>query len=271
MTAILRQPLARFVALGLLILCVDSVLGVTEYAEDSGAQTVVVNREVRDTVEARLVASLGRTPSQEEREKALEHWVREEILVREARSLGLDRGDVLVRNRLAETMVYVHRSLQVPPEPSDEELRAVFAEESDRYAVPEKWSLRQLFTGEDRALADRLASRWQAGEDPVELGEEAQEAPGGPVLRGRTTERLEEQFGGEFVRGLAWLETEPVPLRSERGWHVVKVLSRQESKTPHFEEVRDRLAQRWRARWVEEASREATDALLERYEVVGWP
>jgi len=271
MRAFLRQPLARFVALGLLILLVDSLLGVTSFTEDTGAETVVVDANVRSTVDTQLHASLGRVPTTPERTEALERWVREEVLVREARSLGLDRTDALVRNRLAETMVYVSRSLQVAPEPTEEELRAAFAQERARYEVPEKWSIRQMYTGEDRALADRLAERWQAGEDPVSLGQEASEPPGGPVLRGRTGERLEEMFGEAFVLGLAWLEDEPAVLQSDRGWHVVKVMSRQEGKTPTFEEARDRLVQRWRARWVEEASQEATDALLERYEVIGWP
>ena len=271
MSALLRQPLAQFGVLGVLILAADGLLGVTPRPQDIGDETVVVDAGVREAVEAQLTASLGREPTAAERAGGLERWVREEVLVREARALGLDRGDALVRNRLAETMVYVHRSLQVAPEPTEEQLRALFVAERERYEVPEKWSIRHLYAADDRALADRLSARWQAGEDPVTLGKEVPPPPGGPVLRGRTTERLEELFGDDFVRGLPWLGATPSVLRSDRGWHVVEVLSRQEGKAPSFEQAHDRLAQRWRAQWVQEASREATDALLEQYEVVGWP
>ena len=129
MRGLSRQPLARFVALGLLIVCVDSLFGVTTYTEDIGAETVVVDDDVRKAVDGALFASLGRPPTADERAQALERWVREEVLVREARALGLDQATYWFGTVWPRRWQHV-RSLQVAPEPTDDELWSVFRAEA---------------------------------------------------------------------------------------------------------------------------------------------
>ncbi len=60
-------------------------------------------------------------------------YLREEALVREAQSLGLDQGDAIVRRRLIQKMELLLRGLSEPEPPTDEELRAYYDAHRDQY------------------------------------------------------------------------------------------------------------------------------------------
>ena len=193
-------------------------------------------------------------------------WVDTEILVREAERLGLDRQDPIIRERLAAKMSRVHAALEQAPEPSDEELGELWEKTRADFVLPARVTLRQLFSpDEDSARA--LAARWEAGEDPRILPGEP--APGGPVLRGRTPERLAELFGQDFADAVRSLDGEEiVVLESSEGWHAVQLQERQEAQELSFEEARDRLVVRWKTEQGRVMAARAAEDLRSRYEVL---
>ena len=58
----------------------------------------------------------------------MEAQLREEILVREAIALGLDQGDAIIRNRLAQKMTFLTTSVAQSMLPEDEILIAMLLE-----------------------------------------------------------------------------------------------------------------------------------------------
>ena len=135
-------------------------------------------------------------------------------------------------------------------------------------------TLRQLFVGRlaGQAHAEVLAARWQEGEDPRDLAEEAEAPPGGPVLRGRAPERLAELFGAPFAEAVQAAPLgQPQVVASTAGWHVVAVQERREGRALSFDEAHARLVLRWKAEWLSTASEAAFEARAERYQIVGWP
>ena len=102
----------------------------------------------------------------------MEQWIQTEVLA-ERLALGLDRNDAVVRNRLANKMTYVHRSIEVAPQPTDQQLRNLFESNSEDYRIETQLTLRQLYTGADESLARQLRESWLAGEDPRQLADQA--------------------------------------------------------------------------------------------------
>ena len=158
--------------------------------------------------------------------------VKQEALVRAAIELGLDRGDPIVRRRLAQKMEFLLRgTLEVPP-PTDAEIRAYVAAHVADFARPEERSFRHAFFARarrgdqaradaDAALADVAASpdptaRLQTLGDPFPLG---------PSQPSSSESRLAERFGTPFARAVfACPVQRPCgPIESAFGSHVTWV------------------------------------------------
>lgn len=260
-----RDPLVHFLGFGLIVTAIEILRGGAPAAAPEQERLVYVDTAA---IRADFAVAAGRPPSDAEARAAIDDWVRTEVMVREARALGLDRDDAVVRARLAQKMVYVVNAVQAPPEPDEATLRARWEAERETFVRPEVLTLRQLFVP-DRPAAEALAGHWQAGEDPRSLARSLPAPPGGPVLRRRTPERLAEVYGRAFADQVSSLqEGVPAVVRSDLGWHVVAVVERTGGRAPTYEEARGRLVQGAKAAWMAQATEAAVAERIATYDVV---
>ena len=98
---LLREPLLHFVVIAGLVLAVEALRGP---APEEGEPAIVLSLQTQDRLRLTLTESLGREPTAEEVDAAFQDWVDTEVLVREAKAIGLDDHDPVVRGRLARQM-----------------------------------------------------------------------------------------------------------------------------------------------------------------------
>jgi len=271
---LLRDPLLHFVAFGAAVFAVQAALAPAPPPETGADASTVIEVDAALVSDLRrvLTTDLERLPTTDELDRAVEAWIETEILVREARARGLGRGDPQIRARLAERMAFVLEAREVPDEPDEAALRALYEAVRDEYRVELQVTLRQCFAGASRDRAEALLERARAGATPAELRALCEPPPGGPVLRGRSRDRLVERYGEPFADGLDEVEVGRWHLRrSDLGWHVTRVERRRDARQLTFDEARDRLRARWQRERVADASARALETLRERYEVRGWP
>ena len=267
MTPLLREPLVHFLALGAAIFALFA-------AFDDAPPPVAANRiEVTEADARRLAAEFEaiwrRRPGPEELELIIDRYVREEVYVREALALGLDRGDAAIRQRLHSKMVFLTESGAELAEPDDATLEAHLEVNAERFSSPTLFSFEQIRLADDAgeeevaALVERLA----AGGDHEEF-----------VIPSLLPSRFEASppqvidaaFGPGFI---AKLENVTIgewvgPVASPRGRHLVRMSRRTEPQRLPLAEIRDRVAQDWRSVLVERLREERFAALLARYQVV---
>jgi hypothetical protein len=202
--------------------------------------------------------------------------VREEILYREALAVGLDRNDLVVRRRMVQKMELLTQDLASLADPTDDELRAFFAENVDDYRIPPRLSFHQVYFNVDRrgAAAERDARRLLAELRAREPTPRRAPERGDSSLLGRdygpvTPDEVRRSFGGDFAETLFALEPGwHGPIASGYGLHLVHVDRRIPERLPPFEEIRERLIvdyDRWRG---EEAKQRLYRSLEQRYEIV---
>ncbi len=125
-----REPVLHFILLGVVIFAVN---GAMSGPDETGVQ-------IPDSTRAALVAEFerqtGRAPDLEEQAALVDRWIDEELLFREGRRLGLDRGDPVVRRRIIDRMRALQRTMYPVPLPDDAVLEAWLAERADRYVLP---------------------------------------------------------------------------------------------------------------------------------------
>ena len=270
-----REPLLHFLLLGTAIYAVSGLAGpVVE--EEAGNRITVTAGEI-DWLKSTWEKRWNRPPTMEERDGLIEGYIRETVLYREALAMGLDRDDTIVRRRLAQKLEFLTQDLVATVPPTEEELRAYFAERAERYQLPALTTLTQVFVDPDRrgertyADAEAIGVALRALEPPTE----GAAAMGDPfMLQSYYPERSEAEvaklFGSEFARSVSRLEPGRWhgPVLSGYGLHWVYVEQRSPVVLQEFAAVRDRVQQDWEDARRQQFDEEYYAALRARYEVV---
>lgn len=270
-----REPLLHFAVLGALLFALFALVG----REPGGSpQRIVVTRETQAHLAARFERSWQRPPTPAELEGLVAEHVREEILVREARALGFDRDDVVVRRRLRQKLELLAEAAGRSAEPGEEELAAFFAERREHHRIEPRFSFRQLGLSRDRrgaALArdaEQLLARLQA-EEAAEPDARGDPLPLPAALEEASASEVERLFGAPFAARLAELPLGAWsgPVESPFGLHLVRIEARSPGRDPALAEVREAVLRDWRAAQAEAAVEALYQELRAGYEVVVEP
>ena len=120
---VLKEPLLHFFLIGAAIFVWFHIVAPeSETVED--LEKITLDEDDVALLSARFEAQWKRTPSDAELKALVDASIREEVLVREARQLGLDRGDPLIRTRLSQKMDYLTEAIATSIVPNDEDLEA---------------------------------------------------------------------------------------------------------------------------------------------------
>jgi len=120
-----REPLVHFLLLGAAIFALSQAAG-PGGADAAGAKDkrIIVTAEKVRLLKGGFVLDNGREPTPAQLQRLIDNFVREEVLVREARAQGLDSDDSIIRRRLVEKMEF---AVTEPPMPADAELEKYLA------------------------------------------------------------------------------------------------------------------------------------------------
>ncbi len=269
-TTLGRSPLVVFLLLG------ASVFAVDRWLDDAGAGRVVtVTEEQLGAIRERWAAQWGRPPTGRELEGLIDEAVREEILYREAQRRGLDRGDAIIRRRLAQKMTFLLEDSAAAPSTGTAatgDIETYYADHAERYREPRRTTFRHVFLSRERRgdpardAAALLRELRAGGSAWRQLGDAF------PLLReyaGRTDQEIAELFGGGFAMALPALAagTWQGPVESAHGLHLVEVIGRAEPRLPALDEVRERVAEDLLESRRRDRHEAALQTLRERYEI----
>ena len=270
----LREPLLHFLLAGAVIFLVYDLLNAAASRPDRSNQITLTRDDLRQ-IAVQWRAQGRPVPSAEEMRELVDEKVREEILSREAVALGLDKDDEIIKRRLAQKMDFLAQDIAALQNPSDVELAAWYAQNTDRFALPPRASFRHLYFSFDRPGARERAV--------AALGRMSGKAADAPEAAGvadpfmfqdyyaeRTPEQIAREFGPPFAKALfqlrhrAWAG----PIQSGYGWHLVFVDAVEPSRVPAFEEVEPDVKSAWLDQKQLEIKRVAFDAMRASYTVV---
>ncbi|HVI01521.1 MAG TPA: peptidylprolyl isomerase [Enhygromyxa sp.] len=261
-----REPLLHFAVLGVALFGLFRLVGPAEEGE-----TIIVSAELRERLATQQQRRLGRAPTQEELDAAIQSWADAEMLYREARALGLDRADPIVRRRLTQKLQFSLEEAEELPEPSDAELEAWIADHADAFQQAPRVGFTHVFVQSSarsvpEAELAELETALSEGADPATLG---QAFVLGQVITPKSAAELNRQFGPGF--GDAALELPELGwhrVRSLYGWHLVHVDERLPGGLASVDEARARAREELLQAAREQAVERAMEQLRSRYEVV---
>ncbi|WP_171052599.1 peptidyl-prolyl cis-trans isomerase [Ruegeria sediminis] len=234
-----REPLVGFTMMALAIFGFDAMIGEPEQ------ETIVLSPDSVELLIDNRAAMLGRDLTQEERQQIFQNLADQEVLVREAVKLGLYMHDPITRKRMIDQMHFL--MAKRAPDPTREDLERLRAERPDRYLYPRTISFEHVFFMADPEPARQLlldltdgAAVPDGAGDRFWLGQQLEEY---------TISQLLTLLGHDFVQSLNRLEpgTWAGPVRSARGWHVLRIIAFHDPKPLPDRELQRRLREDWEA------------------------
>jgi peptidyl-prolyl cis-trans isomerase C len=269
----IREPLVQFTILGA-VLFLGWAFVSDLFAEDESRRIVMAEAEIELLADG-WQRQWQRPPTADELQSLVDARVREEVLYREAQAMGLDVNDIVVRRRMVQKMELLSQDLALLVDPTDQELRAFFAENPDDYMVPPRISFSHVYFNVDRRGAvveedalralETLRAMDQAPATAPELGDRFMLAYD---YRLQSPAEVQRSFGSGFAADLFDLDAGwQGPIGSGYGLHLVNITEQVESRVPEYEEVRNRLVNDFNRMRRDRANEALYEGLSEGYRI----
>lgn len=269
MRRLLKEPLFHFFIAGAALFLV--YFGINDNGATENSRRIDVTPNLREFVRARFQRTWQRQATPAEEQRAVEEWIREEILFREGMALGLAQNDPLARRRIGQKLMMLAEAA-TPPLPNDDTLREWFEARADEYQQPLVYTLEQVFFADSGEGANVRAQSLLASLTPenanVPLGDQTL-LPA--TLDSAPASYIESSFGKAFSDSLADLPlgSWQGPVQSTFGAHLVRLRSRSGGETPDLEAVRAVVERDWLYERTKTAKEDFYTRLRAAYRVEG--
>ena len=286
MKEFLKEPLVHFLAAGLALFALFGIVNRDD--ADSDPDVITVDQDALLTfIQYRIKAfnpdlaakKLGAL-SDEELQRLIDDYVREEVLHREALALGLDDDDYVIRRRLVQKLEFITEGFAEAGADLDEAAvqRYFDANKADYYVEPYVTFTHVFFQTEDRpreqahALAEEELQKLNRGSVPFS------EAPqhGDRFLYHvnyveRTPDYVGSHFGPAMARELFELEPNEFvwrgPFDSAYGVHLVLLTTNEPGREPELAEIEGRVREDARRARIREETEAAIADVVDAYDV----
>jgi hypothetical protein len=272
----LREPLLHFLLIGLLLFGLYAYVNRGRIGIESPRQ-IVLSLDELATMEAYFESQWHRRPTPQEFQAMVEDKIKEEVLYREGLVMGLDKGDTIVKRRMAQKVQFLAEDVAAAHEPSTAELKAWFEKNTDKFALPSRYSFRHIYFSPDKRgtnahddAAKALARIAGQSEDSPQIGSVADRFMFQDYYGDSAPSAIAKEFGPQFAVALEKVKpgSWQGPIESGYGWHLVFVSSVIPGRIPAFEEIESEVKTAWLGEQKAVAREKAYKSLRSKYTVL---
>jgi peptidyl-prolyl cis-trans isomerase C len=272
----LREPLLHFLLIGLLLFGLYACMNRGRSRLGSPRQ-IVLSLDELATMERYFESQWHRRPTPEEFRAMVEDKIKEEVLYREGLVMGLDKGDTIVKRRMAQKVQFLAEDIATAHEPSTAELQTWFEKDSSKFALPSRYSFRHIYFSPDKRgkdahddAAKALARIAGQPEDSTLITPVADRFMFQDYYSDRTPSAIAKEFGPQFAVALEKVKpgSWQGPIESGFGWHLVFVDTVIPGRIPAFAEVESEVKIAWLGEQKAQAREKAYHSLRTKYTVL---
>ncbi|MDF1687101.1 MAG: peptidylprolyl isomerase [Parvibaculaceae bacterium] len=286
MRKLLRDPLVHFLAAGGLLFLLYGAVGTADEEGDELTISVgytellvFLQQQSKKFDPAQFVKVLDEMPEQE-RDALIDEYVRQEVLVREAKRLGLEKKDYVIRRRLIQKMEFLTDGYAKDLVALDEaDLRAYYEQHLADYLIEPKATFAHVFIDPRKHSADEMdAVVAQVGDtlrgQSVPFSDAPKHGDRFPFhvnYVDKSDAFIATHFGDAFRAAVFESEANANnwqgPYSSTYGQHYVLMTKRTEARQPTFEEVGARVSADANRQALRDAQEEAIADVVAGYDV----
>jgi peptidyl-prolyl cis-trans isomerase C len=271
LTRLFASPLTHFLFVGFLIFI--SSYYITKRRD---AHKIIIDKAVVEKLITAWQTQFGKMPTDRELKIATDDYVKQEVLFREAETLGLNKEDEIIKRRLQQKMAFILKDNIVVPDPSESVVEEYYKKNSTKFSDAPKVSFTHIYFTVDNGSAEQAKQRANTilrtlEKDGLrrapELGDrfmllydyndinktDATGLFGASPFTDSLFTVKENQWTGPFLSGY--------------GWHLLYVNKRLQKTTPPLNEIKDRVMESYKNDKLEEMDNEAIEKLIEKYSI----
>lgn len=279
MRSLLKEPLVHFIGLGVLLFAGHALweTHVTKTEKTIRVDPAEIQRQA-----VIFGAENNRQPDADDVRGLVFAYIEEEALVREAKRLGLDADDTIIRRRLAQKMRFVLEDETLAKAPSEATLKAWYQDNKAEFLQPQRRSFSHVyFSPQNRsdnieaaavAILPKLSdSNWKGFGDPFMLERSFTSANQIDITR---------LFGKDFGEDLFALEGFGVdegeadekgqwqgPIGSAFGVHLIRIDDITPATQPDYDSIRPQILRRWQEKTRTTTNQDRLKKLIGSYEI----
>lgn len=191
--SLLREPLLHFVVLGAFVFILD----LTVLHLNGDPMKIEVPDSVTQEARKLLTSRLQREPTIKELKPLVDRWIDNEVLYREGLSMGLDKGDSAIRDRVIFKALNITQAGLTLPRQEEETIKAWFLENRARYDEPVRFDFMEATVAGDRSEASLQAfSDFLNGKGSTQLDSSLN------VFKDRPRSNIAQSYGEGFASSL---------------------------------------------------------------------
>lgn len=265
----LKEPLVHFLGIGLGLFLLYALVAPAAADDDR----IVISQARINSMAQQYQAAWNRAPTPTELQGLIDSEVKNQVLYREGKALGLDRDDAVIERRVRQKYELMSEEENAGQAPTDADLSAYLAAHPDRFRRPPVVSFDQILfevKGSDSQIEARIAAARKAlaaGTDPAKLGNPTM-LPS--HVDPSDLDLVARDFGEKFAVavGQAPIGQWAPPVLSGYGVHLLRVTERTAAALPPLAEVRAEVAREWENDRRIKASEESYKRARAKYDVV---
>lgn len=263
--AVMREPLFHFLLAGAgLFLLFSYAVG----PDNTDNDEIVVSSGQIEHLTTIFVKTWQRAPTNAELRGLIDNFILEEVLYREATSIGLDKDDTIIRRRLKQKMEFLIDDFSAA-DPSDVDLQKFLDDDPQRFRRDARITFENVYLVDAESnLVNATLAALQNDEsiDPDIVG------PYGLLPRrfnDASVTNVAGQFGAAFSDTLFTLDVEQWtgPVQSPYGTHLIRIDQIVEARVPTLDEIREEVQREWLVDRREAAQQAFFDSLRDKYTI----
>lgn len=242
---IFTEPLVQFLILGVFLYLINLY---AQKLKDKESLEIVVDNEKIGQILMNYKTQTGTLPNKQQLDAIIENYIKEEISFREAKKMGLDKDDEIIRRRLIQKYDFLQTDLAEVSSPTDKELIKFYNDNSGDFQKVATVSFSHIFFSTDNSSDSNTKQRAlevlnQLNSGSVQLASETGDRF--PLQYDYTDQSeldLQQNFGNKPIANelfKAPLNTWTGPVQSGYGWHLIYVTKINTTSLIPFESVKE--------------------------------
>lgn len=271
MKRLLTEPLIQFLILGLLLFFINNFI---QQSANKLSREITVSNEQVNLMVLNYKTQTGNLPTKQQLDAMINSYIKEEISYREAKKMGLDKDDEIIRRRLSQKFDFLQTDLTEIPPPSEEDLIKFYNENADLFLKEARVSFSHVYFSTDNntdAIAKQKALTVLQQLKNTDLQRAPEKGDRFPLQYDYTEQSaldIQQNFGDkpmleELFKGP--LNTWIGPVQSGYGWHLLFITRRDRVAEIPFATIKEEVKTTYMETAKAAQNKKVFDQLAEKY------
>jgi parvulin-like peptidyl-prolyl isomerase len=265
------EPFIQFLILGGLLFVLVYYI---QQKTDKQSRNITIGNEQVNLMIVNYKSQTGNLPTKQQLDAMIDNYIKEEISYREAKKMGLDKDDEIIRRRLSQKFDFLQTDLKEEATPTEDDLEQFYKNNPALFQKEATVSFSHIYFTTDKStdsIAKQRALQVLQQLQSTSL-QRAPEKGDRFALQydytGQAAVDVQQNFGNTPMQKELFnapVNTWAGPVQSGYGWHLIFVSKRDSTAAIPFASIKEEVKTKWMEAAKAAQNKKVFDQLNEKY------